>query len=117
MAAEHKIPHLSAAASEYYTFVAINEMMESITNGKKVVLNEAACEVILQKLGKVRPLSDLTVRPWIDAWIDFIRAGLDVINGQGSDDYFEQMRQRVNDEAIKLSADRDLAEKMLREGV
>jgi hypothetical protein len=120
LAAQRKVPRLSPAASKYYTFVAVHEMMDTLAaqaQGGKIQLSETIADAILVKLNKVRPLSDLTVRPYIDAWIEYIEACNNLRLGGATQDFANQKYHDLLDAATKLDANRDLAEKMLHEGI
>jgi hypothetical protein len=120
-AAQRKIPRLTAAASEYYTFVAVREIEQSVSpakgNGAPTPLTKAAVDAALGKLNKLRPIADLTVRPWIDSWITYIEACNGLRLGQATRDYVQQKYQAMMEESVKLDANEDLSEKLLREGV
>lgn len=120
LVAQRKVPRLSAAASKYYTFVAVHEMWDNLaaqSQGGKTQLTQAIVDTILGKLNKVRPLSDLTVRPYIDAWIDYIQVCNDMRMGEASEGFANEKYHELMDASSKLDANRDLAEKMLQQGI
>ena len=65
---------------------------------------------------KLRPVSDLTVVPYIDAWSDYIQAIEDYRNRSVSLEFVKDKSQEVANEGTKLETNRDLAENLLREG-
>jgi hypothetical protein len=121
LAADHKIPRLSARASEYYTIVATKELLDSINQqkaaGSVTPLNPSAVDAALTKLNKLRPIADLTIRPWIDSWIDYIHACDELRQGEVSRQYANEKYQAMMNEAVKLDANQELSEKMMHEGV
>jgi hypothetical protein len=71
----------------------------------------------LATLRKLRPLSDPSVRPLIDAWSSLITAWNQMQEGLSTSDTVEEKRQAVIDEMAKENADADLMQKMLKEGM
>jgi hypothetical protein len=119
LVSQHRVPRLSARASEYYTIRAVQAMWDTLDNkgGAHAVLSDAAIDETLKELKKVRPLADLTIRPWIDSWIDFLNAGKELRAGGDSTEDVDEKYQTMVNEAVKLDTNRDLAEKMLHEGM
>jgi hypothetical protein len=121
LAAEHKLPRLSAGASEYYTFVAVKEIENTVspktTKGTPTPLTQSAVDAALAKLNKLRPIADLTVRPWIDSWIDYIQACNELRLGEATTDYTNEKYQEMMNQSVKLDANQDLSEKLLHEGI
>ena len=115
------LPRLSARASEYYTFVAVESMWETMhvqaQAGATPQLTAAATDAALKELHKLRPLADLRVQPYVDAWIDFIQGCDQLRQGTTTWQMVETKHQALLNEGIKLDANRDLAEKMLHEGI
>jgi hypothetical protein len=119
LVSQHRVPRLSARASEYYTIRAVQAMWDTLDakGGAHAVLTDAAIDETLKELKKVRPLADLTIRPWIDSWIDFLNAGKELRAGDDSTEDVDEKYQTMVNEAVKLDTNRDLAEKMLHEGM
>lgn len=127
---ERKLPRLSARASEYYTFVAVQSTWGSLyvdpQLGAVLLSPSAATDVTLKELHKVRPLADPNIQPYIDAWIDFIQAFDQFRVGRTNEFRVSSPNQwrivqnkytALLNEGIKLDANRDLAEKMMHEGI
>ncbi|MGA2582491.1 MAG: S16 family serine protease [Tepidisphaeraceae bacterium] len=112
---------LTAGASEYYTFVAVQFAVpminQQIQSGTKSPVLPAMVEESLKRLLLVHQRSDPHIVPLIDAWSDWIQASSDYESGNASDDYLETKRQAALDAMTKLQANRDLIEKMLHEGM
>ena len=110
---------LSATASEYYTFAAVQEMLPTLASheGAQVQspdVSNVAIEAGLKSLRHLRPMADLSVQPLIDAWMDFSIA-LENQNKWTPD--VAAKAQAVRDALARLNADQDLAQKMLKEGI
>jgi len=118
LASQHKLPRLTAAASEYYTFVAVREYLSTPATGKtSAQATDYSSEIAREKLKKLRPMADLAVVPFIDAWSDYIQAFEEWRHGVVTATYVNDKNQEVLNEETKLNTNRDLAEKMLREGI
>jgi hypothetical protein len=112
----HQLPRLSALATEYYTSIAVKEFGNTPVASAKV--SDFAAQDALTKLNKLRPIGDLTVRPFLDSWIGLIDLYIRARSGGGvsSQDLNDQYQKMLN-EASKLDANRELSEKLLHEGV
>jgi hypothetical protein len=118
LASQHKLPRLSAAASKYYTFVAVSEYWNTpALNQTSSQVSDYSADIALTKLRKLRPLSDMAVRPYIDSWIDDIQAYDEWRRGAVTAQFVNDKYQEVLNAATKLDANRDLAEKMLHQGI
>lgn len=112
----HELPRLSALATQYYISLAVSEFWNAPAMASHVT--DFSADDALEKLNKLRPLGDLTVRPYLDSWIDYIqlysraRSGEPITTGQMNGQY-----QQVLNQAAKLNTNRDLSEKMLQEGI
>jgi hypothetical protein len=111
---------LTAGASEYYAFVALNSVLPAL-DVEKVVgpaqVMPAAMSQGLAALRKLRPLADLRIQPLIDACSELIQARSDFDLGNGTADLLKAKFLAFEDELSKLQADTTLMEKMLHEGV
>jgi hypothetical protein len=112
----HKLPRLSAGATEYYISVAVKEYWDTPATATHVA--DYSAEDALKKLNKLRPIGDLTVRPYLDSWIRLIELYSRARSGGGvsSQDLNVQYQAMLN-EASKLNTNRDLSEKLLHEGI
>jgi hypothetical protein len=112
----HELPRLSAGATEYYISVAVKEYWDTPATSAHVA--DYSAEDALKKLNKLRPIGDLTVRPYLDAWVRLIelysrsRAG-----GSVSTEELTAQYQVMLNAASKLNTNRDLSEKLLHEGI
>jgi hypothetical protein len=114
---QHKLPHLSAGASVYYTSSAVREFwnLPTVTNAP---ITDYSAEAALSTLFKLRPLADPNVRPYIDAWSDYIRTYREARHGEPvTQQYANDEYQQILNEGAKLNTSQDLAEKMLHEGI
>jgi hypothetical protein len=114
---QHKLPHLSASASLYYTSSAVREFwsLPAVTNAS---ITDYSAETALSTLFKLRPLADPSVRPYIDAWSDYIRTYREARHGEPvTQQYANDEYQQILNEGAKLNTSQDLAEKMLHEGI
>jgi hypothetical protein len=105
LAAEHKIPRLSAAASRYYTVAATNDLMAAVASTQKSDVAQSASAAALAKLAKLRPISDLSVRPYTDDWMEYLSGRTD------------QKREEILNHAAKMGLTPDVMTKMLEEGI
>jgi len=120
--AEGKQPKtLSATASQYYTYLAVNNMADVLKArsdaGAPSSVPSSVVRTGLTSLRKLRPIADENVRPLIDAWASFLSAWNEMQEGLATPDSVESRRQVVIDEMAKENADADLMQKMLREGM
>lgn len=111
---------LSAAASEYYTFEAVGDMLPTLyakegnAPQSQDLVSDVSIDEGLKTLHKLRPMADLTVRPLIDAWTEFTEA----LEQSGAwNSTVEIKAQAVRDAMATLNANRDLAQKMLKQGI
>lgn len=113
--------HLTATASLYYIFTAIQNALPTLLDqqksGEKVQLMPESIEQGLRDLHNLRPMADVRIQPLIDAWSEFIQAWSDAQSGQGSYPLAESKRQALLATMNKLNANRELAQKMLQEGI
>lgn len=111
---------LTAGASEYYAFVALNGVVPAL-DVEKVVgspqVMPAAMSEALDALHKLRPISDLRIQPLIDACSELIQARSDLDLGNGTPELLREKYRAFVDELTKLQSDTTLMEKMLHEGV
>jgi hypothetical protein len=122
MVAQDKQPKtLSPTASQYYTFVAIRGMLPILLErdqlDDKRQVNSAVVRQGLADLKKLRTMADGGIRPLIDVWSRFIEAWTAVQSGSGSKRTLETQRQALLDEMVRLRADQELMQKMLKEGI
>jgi hypothetical protein len=120
MVSQDKQPKkLSSFASMYYTSVAIRGMLPQLyeRGKKKVQINQATMNEGLKSLEKVRRLADPSVYPLVDAWKGFFKAVSDAAAGHGSAKELDAKGEAVENAAVKLNANREAMEKMLREGI
>jgi hypothetical protein len=111
---------LTAGASEYYAFVALNSVLPALDEEKLVgpaQVMPAAMSQGLAALRKLRPIADLRIQPLIDACSELIKARSDFDLGNGSADLLKEKYRAFVEELSKLQADTTLMEKMLHEGV
>jgi hypothetical protein len=111
---------LTAGASEYYAFVALNSVLPALDEEKLVGQNHvmpAAMSQGLVALQKLRPISDLRIQPLIDACGELIQARSDFDMGSVTADLLKDKYRAFLEEMSKLQADTALMEKMLGEGV
>jgi hypothetical protein len=111
---------LSATASEYYTFVAVQGALPTLLDAANAKAGQSTPEAVnlgLGSLRKLRPLSDIRVQPLIDAWSEFIQAISDAEAGRASADLIDDKRHALLDVMARLDANQDMIEKMLHEGV
>jgi hypothetical protein len=114
--ARHQLPRLSAGATEYYISVAVKEYWDTPATATHVA--DYSAEDALKKLNKLRPIGDLTVRPYLDSWIRLIELYSRSREGGGvsTQDLTSQYQVMLN-EASKLNTNRELSEKLLHEGI
>jgi hypothetical protein len=111
---------LSAWASEYYTFAAVQGMLptlyarEGYTPRSSDLVSSVAIEEGVKSLHHLRPMADTSVQPLVDAWIEFCST-LEETGAWNAD--VQAKAQAVRDVMVKLDADQNLAQKMLREGI
>jgi hypothetical protein len=124
--AEGKAPRqLSAAASQYYTYVAVNtvtpmlfEQFDSASkHGKLTKVNHDVVENGLRDLEKVHRVSAPEMLPLVDAWRDYISSLEKLLDKKVSGSYYESKRQALLDIMEKQKVDQALLEKMLHEGI
>jgi hypothetical protein len=112
---------LSAAASQYYAFLAAKNMLSILSQrsdaGAARAIPSTAVRMGLIDLRKLRPMADPSKRALIDDWVQFIEALSDFQDGSGSGQRLEEKRQALLDEMAKENADADLMQKQLKEGV
>ena len=112
---------LSATASQYYTFLSVGSMLDVLKQrSESSEAHSVPSSVVrtgLANLRKLRPLSDASVRPLIDAWSRFIGAWNELQEGIGSSQTVEEQRQSLLDEMAREHADADLMQKQLKEGI
>ncbi len=112
---------LSAAASQYYTFLAVGSMADALQErDDSPAASDVPSSVVragLASLRKLRPMADESVRPLIDAWSRFIGAWNQLQEGIGSAHSVEEQRQSVLDEMARENSDPDLMQKMLKQGM
>jgi hypothetical protein len=112
---------LTATASIYYTLRAAQDAMPTLLDqaraGTHTTLVPAAVESGLAGLRKVRPLADPKIQPYVDAWREFIEACSQAESGQGTVESVESKRQALFNEMDRLGTNRELAQKMLQEGI
>jgi hypothetical protein len=110
------LPKMSAEAVLYYTALAVNNFWNTPVAPNATVDYSAVAALVTLK--KIRPMADLTTRSYVDAWIDYIDLYSRALASEGvtvaelNDRY-----QAVQTEAQKLNTNRDLAEKLLQEGI
>ena len=79
---------LSATATEYYTSMAVRNMMSVLVQRSQEqdrhVVPSGVIRDGLADLHKLLPLADATVRPLINCWVRFIQAWNDFQEGSGS---------------------------------
>ena len=120
--ASGKLPKtLSATASNYYTFLALNPMVEILTertgSNQNHQVPSAVVRAGLVDLRKLRPIADPNVRPLVDACARFIEAWNYLQQGSGSLNDLETQRESVLDAMAKEQSDPKLVQKMLKEGI
>ena len=69
--ARHDLHRLSAGATEYYISVAVKEFWD--TPASRSHVQDFAATDALDRLNKLHPIGDMTVRPYLDAWIGYIQ--------------------------------------------
>lgn len=118
-AQEKQAKRLSATASQYYTFVAVNKVMPAVFDRAraKQQLPAATIQQGLRDLERVRRITDPKMLPLIDALRNFMRELNEAANGRGSQRDIETRAQAVQDAMAKVETDRDLMQKMLNEGI
>jgi hypothetical protein len=121
MIAQNKQPKtLSATASMYYTFVAVDPMV-SILNDRaesgKIEVPSGAVKQGLADLKKLSPMADPSIRPLINAWSRLIWGCSMYQAGNLSAEALDKLNQAKNDEMATLRADQDLLQKMVKEGM
>jgi Lon protease (S16) C-terminal proteolytic domain len=120
---ENRAPkRMSPGTTLYYTNVAVNTMLPALLhpvsqpNMSINPVTPAIVEAGMKKLRKVRWYGDWQILPFVDATQDFMQAMLDFDDGQITRQDLEAKAHAVQDQADKLNTDRDLWEKMIREG-
>lgn len=113
--------HLTATASIYYTLLAAHDALPSLVDqaraGTRTALVPAAVQSGLAGLRKVRPLADPKIQPFVDAWTEFIQAWSQAESGMGTYEMAESKRQALLNEMGRLDTNKELAQKMLQEGI
>jgi hypothetical protein len=121
LASQDKQPRrLSATATKYYTFVAVNDVAPIVFERADAKAKQPPSTVVqegLRKLDRIARIADPQVMPLVTAWRNFIRELNDVQTSNASRANLRMRAQAVLDAMAKLSTDRDLMEKMLKEGV
>jgi hypothetical protein len=108
---------LSATASMYYAFVAARPMLEVMVISDPEKHHDhipLGLSKSLEELSKLRPICDPKTRPLILAWSQFIRTWN---SPHPAPKAIVDDRNRVVEEMQKLSADQDLMQKMISEGI
>lgn len=112
---------LSATASNYYTFLALNPMLAILTERAESTRTQKVPSAVIRAglvdLRKLRPIADPNVRPLVDACARFIEAWNYLQQGSGSLDDLETQRESVLDAMAKEQSDPKLMQKMLKEGI
>lgn len=121
LAQDHLPATLSVAASDYYTAVAVHEMMgilaERANSSASRNVPSSALRQGLASLQKLRPLANPAARPLIAAWARFIEVCNGLEDGSASPKEAEAARQELLDEMDKEQMNADLMQKALKEGV
>ncbi|HYO11149.1 MAG TPA: S16 family serine protease [Tepidisphaeraceae bacterium] len=120
--AQDKAPRrLSATASLYYTAVAVNRMLPVLSELDKAANRQQVTPAVLSEgmksLDKVRRIAHPSVVPLIDAWRDFFRSVGEVQAGRLPVQQLGPKVKALENAAAKINANRDVMEKMVREGV
>ncbi len=124
--AQGKAPHqLSAAASQYYTYVAVDTVTPMLfeqfdaasKHGKLTKVNHDVVEAGLRDLEKVHRVAAPEMVPLVDGWRDYISALEKLLDKKVSGSYYESKRQALLDIMEKQKVDQALLEKMLHEGI
>lgn len=111
---------LSAGASMYYTFVAVQGMTPILTERSQLGTTQVPSATVKEgvaALNRLRPMADDSVRPLIDAWSRFIWGWSMLQSGKSTREKFLSQAQAVDDAMAKLQADQGLMQKMLKQGM
>jgi hypothetical protein len=122
LVAQDKAPQrLTSGASMYYMAVAIRGVLPALKQSAKATdrqaVTPAAVRDGIKTLDRLRRIADPSMIPLVSAYRDFISAVADAQAGTGSRRAIEDRLRNVEDAEAKVKANRDVMEKMLREGV
>lgn len=114
-------PTLSVTASRYYTTLAAQPVLDLFLQRGKTkntqAVPSAAVKAGIADLKKLRPMANESVRPLIDCWVRFIDAVAARQERGGPQETVERTRQALLDEMARESADADMLQKTLKEGI
>jgi hypothetical protein len=121
MEATNKRPKtLSAGASQYYLYAAVEQIMPLLVERSKEGGQLPPSTVVhdgLQNLEELRTICDSNMVPVIDAWERYIRTLSSYQSGLASPRNLEVERQAVIDAMAKVDMNADLMQKMMKEGI
>ncbi len=122
LASQDKQPkRLSATATAYYTSVAINGVAPLLMDRSQAIdkskIHSDAVAAAIRKIDKARRLGDPKLLPFVDASRELIKSLNDFETGVGSVNQLQSARDKFLDAYNKLDTDRDLMEKMNKEGI